>query len=85
MGLKLVSGFEHKRFLDVLAARRLEAKRSILVQVQSANSYKDLYNYCSSVGTVQEMYHYKAGIEPMVFERKIRVIIIIRLHFSTLL
>lgn len=53
-------------FLDVVKMRKSEAKRSILVQVHSSQSFKDLHNYCSSVGTVKNMFHYTTGVEPMV-------------------
>ncbi|KAJ8963327.1 hypothetical protein NQ318_018798 [Aromia moschata] len=54
-------------FLERINLRRAEAKRSIVVQVQSAQSFKELYTYCSSMGTVKCMFHYTTGVEPMHF------------------
>ncbi|KAJ8926100.1 hypothetical protein NQ315_009957 [Exocentrus adspersus] len=54
-------------FLERINLRRSESKRSILVQVQSAESYKELYTCCSTVGTVKNMFHYTTGVEPMHF------------------
>lgn len=57
-------------FLEKIEQRKEEARRSIIVQVQSEQSYKELYTYCSSVGTVNKMFHYTTGIEPMVRNNK---------------
>ncbi|XP_018567191.1 poly(A) RNA polymerase, mitochondrial isoform X2 [Anoplophora glabripennis] len=54
-------------FLERIDLKRAEARRSILVQVQSALSYKELHTYCSSIGTVRNMFHYTTGVEPMHF------------------
>ncbi|XP_044745441.1 poly(A) RNA polymerase, mitochondrial [Coccinella septempunctata] len=54
-------------FQDKVRKRRSEAKKSIIVQVQSAQSFKELYSYCSSFGNIKQMFHYSAGIEPMHF------------------
>lgn len=56
-------------FDDVIAAKRLEATRSIVVQVQSAQSCKELYSYCSAFSTVKQMLHYSVGVEPLVSPR----------------
>ncbi|KAJ8941745.1 hypothetical protein NQ314_010289 [Rhamnusium bicolor] len=56
-------------FLERINLRRAEARRSILIQVQSEQSYRELHTYCSSVGTVKHMFHYTTGIEPMVSEQ----------------
>lgn len=53
-------------FLQMLQNRRLEASRSVLVQVQSAQSYKQLFTYCEPMGKVKRMFHYTEGPEPMV-------------------
>lgn len=53
-------------FLEMISEKRLQAKRSILVQVQSSQSYKELHSYCSTIGTVKQMLHYTVGVEPMV-------------------
>ncbi|KAF9808896.1 hypothetical protein SFRURICE_000942 [Spodoptera frugiperda] len=55
------SGSE-KRFLsfdDIVAQRRSEAKRSIVVQVNSEASFKELYGYCSKYATIKDVHHYK--------------------------
>lgn len=57
---------KYQPFKEILNLRRLEAKRSILVQVQSSHSFKELHRYCNSIGTVKKMFHYSTGIEPMV-------------------
>ncbi|RZC38102.1 poly(A) RNA polymerase, mitochondrial, partial [Asbolus verrucosus] len=51
----------------MIDSRCAEARRSIVVQVQSAQSFKELHSYCSSVGTVKQMQHYTVGVEPMNF------------------
>lgn len=45
-------------FREKVETRRDEAKRSVIVQVQSEKSATDLYNYCSEHGTVESMHHY---------------------------
>lgn len=57
---------KYQPFKGILNFRRLEAKRSILVQVQSSHSFKELYRYCNSIGKVKNMFHYSTGIDPMV-------------------
>jgi poly(A) RNA polymerase len=52
--------------MSLIKSRRAEARKSVLVQVQSAQSFKELHSYCSSIGTVQQMLHYTVGVEPMV-------------------
>ncbi|ERL89575.1 poly(A) RNA polymerase, mitochondrial [Dendroctonus ponderosae] len=54
-------------FMEMLQNRRMEASRSVLVQVQSAQSYKQLFTYCESMGKVKCMFHYTEGPEPMHF------------------
>ncbi|XP_023024830.2 mitochondrial poly(A) polymerase [Leptinotarsa decemlineata] len=54
-------------FLERIDLKRSEAKKSIIVQVQSANSFKELHNYCSSIGKVEGMFHYTSGVEPLHF------------------
>lgn len=69
VGKKDVKTTENDKFIPFLERvdlRREESRRSILVQVQSAQSYKELHSYCSSVGTVKNMFHYTTGVEPMV-------------------
>ncbi|XP_025835229.1 poly(A) RNA polymerase, mitochondrial isoform X2 [Agrilus planipennis] len=54
-------------FFEVIKTRQKQAKQSILVQVQSKKSYKELETYCSQYGAIKEMFHYKAGKEPLHF------------------
>nr|CAI5827084.1 unnamed protein product [Callosobruchus analis] len=54
-------------FLRGINLRRVEAKRSVLVQVQSAQSCNELNSYCNIFGTVKQMFHYCVGVEPMHF------------------
>lgn len=53
-------------FLEKIEEKKEEARRSIIVQVQSEQSFKELHAYCSSIGTVNQMFHYTTGIEPAV-------------------
>lgn len=53
-------------FMEMIKMRRYQASHSILVQVQSAQSYKELSTYCESIGQVKNMFHYCEGAEPMV-------------------
>ena len=46
--------------------RRLQAKKSIVVQVQSHKSSNDLFNYCSNFGAISKMYHYTNSTELLV-------------------
>ncbi|KAJ8720434.1 hypothetical protein PYW07_012477 [Mythimna separata] len=51
-----------KKFLsfeEVVAQRRAEARRSIVVQVNSEASFSELYGYCSKYATVNGIHHYK--------------------------
>ncbi|KAL1464122.1 hypothetical protein WDU94_003797 [Cyamophila willieti] len=45
-------------FDTIIQNRRLEAQRSILVQVQSEKSCHDLFSFASQFGTVESMHHY---------------------------
>ncbi|XP_049786385.1 poly(A) RNA polymerase, mitochondrial-like [Schistocerca cancellata] len=45
-------------FREKVENRRNEAKRSVIVQVQSEKSATDLYNYCSEYGKIESMHHY---------------------------
>ncbi|XP_022827000.1 poly(A) RNA polymerase, mitochondrial isoform X2 [Spodoptera litura] len=55
------SGSEKKfvSFDEIVAQRRSEAKRSIVVQVNSQASFKELYGYCSKYATIKDVHHYK--------------------------
>lgn len=46
-------------FDEVVAQRRAEARRSLVVQVNSTASFKELYGYCSSYGSINGIHHYK--------------------------
>ncbi|VVC88760.1 unnamed protein product [Leptidea sinapis] len=48
-----------KTFDEVIAQRREEARRSLVVQVNSESSFNELYNYCSTHATVKDVHHYK--------------------------
>ncbi|KAJ8719856.1 hypothetical protein PYW08_012031 [Mythimna loreyi] len=55
-----------KKFLsfdEVVAQRRAEAKRSIVVQVNSEASFSELYGYCSKYADVNGIHHYKNTAE----------------------
>ncbi|XP_053696653.1 poly(A) RNA polymerase, mitochondrial [Sabethes cyaneus] len=45
----------------MLANRRAEARRSILVQVSSERSFPELTAYCSQFGTIVSSHHYRVG------------------------
>lgn len=47
------------KFDDLVARRRLEAQRSIVVQVLSDKSYPELHAYCSQFGGIQRAHHYR--------------------------
>ncbi|KAJ0175923.1 hypothetical protein K1T71_008097 [Dendrolimus kikuchii] len=46
-------------FDEVVAQRRAEAKRSIVVQVNSDASFNELYGYCSKYANINGIHHYK--------------------------
>ncbi|XP_066253615.1 poly(A) RNA polymerase, mitochondrial isoform X1 [Euwallacea similis] len=54
-------------FMKMIEMRRSQASRSVLVQVQSAQSYKELSTYCESIGKVKNIFHYSEGPEAMHF------------------
>ncbi|XP_015111652.1 poly(A) RNA polymerase, mitochondrial isoform X2 [Diachasma alloeum] len=45
-------------FDKFLWTRRRESKRTVIIQVQSPNSYNDLYSYCVEFGPINSMHHY---------------------------
>lgn len=45
-------------FDQLISRRRHEAGRSILVQVNSENSFPELHRYCSQYGTIASAHHY---------------------------
>ncbi|KAK5647273.1 hypothetical protein RI129_002165 [Pyrocoelia pectoralis] len=54
-------------FQDSIKYRREQAKRSILVQVQSTESCKELSSYCSTMGKIQQMLHYTTTSDQLNF------------------
>ncbi|CAD0197959.1 unnamed protein product [Chrysodeixis includens] len=46
-------------FDEVVAQRRAEARRSIVVQVNSEASFNELYGYCSKYASIAGVHHYK--------------------------
>lgn len=64
----------------MINSRRAEARKSILVQVQSEQSAEELYSFCTAFGSVTKMFHYVAGVEKLVCKVHLKVHI-----FSTLL
>ncbi|XP_014214156.1 poly(A) RNA polymerase, mitochondrial-like [Copidosoma floridanum] len=42
----------------LIAQRRAEAQRSIVIQVLSYNSCADVYTYCSQFGSINKIFHY---------------------------
>lgn len=46
-------------FDEVIAQRRAEAQRSLVVQVNSESSFNELYGYCSKYALVNDVHHYK--------------------------
>ncbi|KAK0175650.1 hypothetical protein PV327_009384 [Microctonus hyperodae] len=45
-------------FEKLLFSRKNEANRSVIVQVQSPESYADLYSYCCEFGQINSIHHY---------------------------
>lgn len=52
---------ETSPFDELILRRQSEARRSIVVHVQSENSYNDLYQYCSQFGPVSNAFHYRCA------------------------
>ncbi|XP_068628339.1 poly(A) RNA polymerase, mitochondrial-like [Battus philenor] len=48
-----------KKFNDVVAERKGEARRSIVVQVNSESSFNELYGYCSKYASIKDIHHYR--------------------------
>ncbi|XP_061717935.1 poly(A) RNA polymerase, mitochondrial [Cydia pomonella] len=46
-------------FEEVVAARRAEARRSVVVQVNSEASFSELHSYCSKYADVKGIHHYR--------------------------
>lgn len=47
-----------KNFSDVIDARQTQAKRTIVVQVASENSFKDVHQHCTQFGHIRNAYFY---------------------------
>ncbi|XP_065082292.1 poly(A) RNA polymerase, mitochondrial [Ochlerotatus camptorhynchus] len=58
--VRSASGNAHT-FESMMANRRAEARRSILVQVSSERSFPELAKYCSQFGTISSSHHYRVG------------------------
>lgn len=43
----------------MIKSRKQEAQKSLVIQVNSENSYQELFNYCSQFGHIKEAFHYK--------------------------
>lgn len=48
----------HRTFQDIIDERRLQAQRSIVVQVASQQSYPELYQYCSQWSQIKNTFYY---------------------------
>ncbi|KPJ04642.1 Poly(A) RNA polymerase, mitochondrial [Papilio xuthus] len=48
-----------KSFSDVIAQRKAEARRSLVVQVNSETSFNELYGYCSKYASIKDIHHYR--------------------------
>ncbi|XP_039958543.1 poly(A) RNA polymerase, mitochondrial [Bactrocera neohumeralis] len=46
-------------YSEMMQQRQQQATRSIVVQVQSENSFPELYNYCASFGEILSAHHYR--------------------------
>ncbi|XP_059062906.1 poly(A) RNA polymerase, mitochondrial-like [Achroia grisella] len=46
-------------FDEVVLQRRDEARRSLVIQVNSESSFSELYGYCSNYATINGIHHYK--------------------------
>lgn len=54
---------KYKTFEEITAIRRKEAQKSLLVQVNSENSYSELCSYCSQFGKLKSSFHYNLSEE----------------------
>lgn len=43
----------------MIRSRKQEAEKSLVIQVNSENSYQELFNYCSQFGEIKSAFHYK--------------------------
>lgn len=50
------SGFQ--TYDDLMKERRQQAKRSVLIQVQSDKSCPRLYEHCAQYGAINKVFHY---------------------------
>lgn len=49
-------------FDEIVAQRRAEARRSLVVQVNSESSFNELYGYCSKYASINDVHHYKNSV-----------------------
>jgi poly(A) RNA polymerase, mitochondrial len=47
----------------MIEQKKKEAGKSIIVQVNSENSYQELYNFCSQFGEIKKSFHYQIAEE----------------------
>ncbi|KAJ2937501.1 hypothetical protein O0L34_g17547 [Tuta absoluta] len=59
-----------KTFDEIVTQRRAEARRSLVIQVNSESSFSELYGYCSKYASINGIHHYKntAGEHFMLIE-----------------
>jgi glycine cleavage system H lipoate-binding protein len=43
---------------ELVEYRRLQAQRSVLIEIQSYKSCSEVYKYCSQFGKIQNIFHY---------------------------
>lgn len=55
----LVSPKKFITFDEVVAQRRCEARRSLIIQVNSKSSFSELYAYCSKYADIKGVHHYR--------------------------
>ncbi|XP_023940447.2 poly(A) RNA polymerase, mitochondrial isoform X2 [Bicyclus anynana] len=46
-------------FDEIVALRRAEARRSLVVQVNSESSFNELHGYCSKYASINDIHHYR--------------------------
>ena len=51
----------------MIQEKKREANKSFVVQVNSENSYQELFNYCSQFGEISSAFHYKIAEEQTHF------------------
>lgn len=51
----------------VISARKTEARKSVVVQVNSAGSFSELYSYCSQFGDISNIHHYTLQNQVLIY------------------